>query len=132
MNSFDVFDTLLARRYFNSDPIFRQLAHEFNVTDFVQHRKAADTGSRSLNGIYDQLVAQGLIDAELAILIKSREIELEVEHSIPVKVNLDRVSEGDLLISDMYLPGSAISKATEIKAPVTSGVRCKIANQLYT
>jgi hypothetical protein len=54
------------------------------------------------------LVAQNVIDVSTRHEIQQREVNLEVEHSIPVRINLDRVSEGDLLISDMYLPGSAI------------------------
>ena len=108
MNSFDVFDTLLARRYFTSDPVWHHLAKEYNLPNFVQQRKSADTGGRSYDQIYDQLVATGAITAEQRNAIATRELELEIETSFPVQKNVDRVQDGDILISDMYLSGPAI------------------------
>lgn len=74
----------------------------------MQKRKAADTGSRSLYEIYDTLVAQGDITAQQRDALIPREIELEVSISIPVQKNLNKVQHGDILISDMYMPASAI------------------------
>lgn len=108
MNSFDVFDTLLARRYFTSDPIWHHLSAEFNLPDFVQQRKAADTGGRSYEQIYDYLVDTNAIAADQRNVIATRELELEIETSFPIQKNIDRVKDGDILISDMYLHGSAI------------------------
>ena len=100
MNSFDVFDTLIARRYLDSTPIFRELASLYGVADFVKRRRAADAGARSLAGIYE---AMGLPD-----YMREKEIALECQHAVPIRANLDRVSDGDLLISDMYIPGPEI------------------------
>ena len=108
MNSFDVFDTLLARRHITSDPIWHQIEREYNIPGYVIARKAADTGGRILSEIYDQLVLQGLITQEQHAKIMRREIEIEIDICFPVQVNLDRVAHGDILISDMYLPASAI------------------------
>ena len=108
MNSFDVFDTLLARRYHTSDPIWHQLTKEFDLPDFYNQRRAADTGSRSFVEIYDYLVAQGQISADIRQALANRELALEVEHSIPIRKNLTRVQHGDLLISDMYLSAPSI------------------------
>jgi hypothetical protein len=108
MNSFDVFDTLLARRHLTSEPIWPQIEREFGIPGYTQARKSADTGSRILSEIYDQLVVQGLITQQQHSIVMRREIELEIEICFPVQVNLDRVAHGDILISDMYLPASAI------------------------
>ena len=108
MNTFDVFDTLLARRHITSDPIWHQMEREYHIPGFVDARKSADTGSRILSEIYDQLVAQGLITQQQHSIVMRREIELEIDICFPVQVNLDRVAHGDILISDMYLPASAI------------------------
>jgi hypothetical protein len=108
MNSFDVFDTLLARRHITSDPIWHQMEQELEAPGFVQARKAADTGSRNLYEIYDILVAQAIIRPEQRNSSIKREIELEIDVCFPVQKNLDRVAHGDILISDMYLPASAI------------------------
>jgi hypothetical protein len=108
MNSFDVFDTLLARRYISNDAILNQLARHFALTNFVEARKTADNGFRSLAEIYDHLVLQGVVPASVRDAILKREIEMEIENVFPVAQNLARVQHGDILISDMYLPASAI------------------------
>ena len=100
MNSFDVFDTLIARRFMTSHSIWETIAHEFNDSAFVTNRISADNGQRSLEEIYD---AFGGLDAQMA-----REIELEINSAFPVTKNFEKVKDGDVLISDMYLPGYVI------------------------
>jgi predicted HAD superfamily hydrolase len=100
MNSFDVFDTLIARRFMTSIPIFEQLGREFGIENFVAARMAADTGTRQLDEIYSTL--------NVGNDVKARELELEHEHCLPIQENLDRVAHGDLLISDMYMSGCDI------------------------
>lgn len=95
MNTFDVFDTLIARRFITSMPIFDTLAQEFDIPDFASRRVAADTGERSLSEIYAQL--------DLPHGVMAREVQLEHEHAVPIQDNIERVADGDLLISDMYL-----------------------------
>lgn len=108
MQTFDVFDTLLGRRYFSSDPIWHQLATEFNIPDFVRLRKAADANGRSFDQIYAYLITSGTLTDNQATLIANRELALEIDTSFPVQKNIDRVNHGDILISDMYLPAPAI------------------------
>ena len=100
MNSFDVFDTLIGRRFISSHMIWETIAAESQDEDFIRLRLAADNGQRDLIEIYDTF---GGTDAQLA-----REIELEIQNSFPIAKNMARVKHGDLLISDMYLPGSVI------------------------
>lgn len=108
MNSFDVFDTLLARRNLTSDPIWHHIEAEFGIANYVTSRKSADTGARSLEEIYNKLVDEGVLTPSNRNSVYQRELELEIAESIPIQENLDRVQHGDLLISDMYLPASAI------------------------
>jgi hypothetical protein len=108
MNSFDVFDTLIARRYVNNNIILNHIESEFKLSGFVTARITADSGSRSLQEIYDVLVNENVIPVSIAAEVMNREITLEIETAIPVKENIDRVNDGDLLISDMYLPAYAI------------------------
>jgi hypothetical protein len=96
MNSFDVFDTLIARRYLTSIPIFEQISREFNIDNFVERRIKADTGLCDIDSIYESM--------GIGKEVMAREIFLEHEHSFPIQENIDRVAHGDLLISDMYLP----------------------------
>ena len=108
MNSFDVFDTLLARRYVNNDAILQQLETDFSIPNFAQARKAADTGLRSLKQIYEALVNLNVISTDQIGQIMDREIELEIKTAFPIRQNINRVNDGDILISDMYLPAHAI------------------------
>jgi len=108
MNTFDVFDTLLARRYLTNNALLQQMETEFSIPGLALARTQADTGTRSLAEIYDHLVATGIIPARLRRTILKREIELEIDNVFPVAQNLQRVAHGDILISDMYLPASAI------------------------
>lgn len=108
MNSFDVFDTLVARRFITNDPILQHMERQFGVANFVEARKSADTGRRSFTEIYDALVSQGVLSSQQRQQMQRREVELELLTVIPVQQNLDRVKHGDLLISDTYLPASVI------------------------
>jgi FkbM family methyltransferase len=98
--TFDVFDTLITRRLIEPNSVILQLAKEFGFDPDI--RIDADNGTRSFDEIYDVL---NLPQGEL---IKKREIELELENLIPIQENLRKVQDGDILISDMYLPGYII------------------------
>jgi hypothetical protein len=108
MNTFDVFDTLIARRYITTHEVWRRLEVEFDLPNFVNTRQIPDDGSRSFKQIYDMLVQQGIVPAHLRDAIHDREIALEIETTFPVQENMDKVQDGDLLISDMYLPPEVI------------------------
>ncbi len=108
MNSFDVFDTLIARRTITTHHVWNVMAREFDLPNFASQRPAPDDGTKSFLEIYQALVSNGSIPAELMKPLMDREIALEIEHSYPIQENMDRVSDGDILISDMYLPGSVI------------------------
>jgi FkbM family methyltransferase len=95
--TFDVFDTLITRRYLDPHSIIFQLAEEFGFEPSL--RIEADNGLRSLDQIYES------IDVPQKSLVKQREIELELENLIPIRENMIKVQDGDILISDMYLPG---------------------------
>ena len=108
MKSFDVFDTLIARRYVTTGRIWKLMSEEFELPNFEKERPIPDDGTRTFREIYDQLALRRLIPAELKHVLMRREIQLEIQNAYPIKENIDRVSDGDILISDMYLPGVVI------------------------
>lgn len=108
MNTFDVFDTLIARRFFDTKSVWRQMSKEFDIENFENIRPEPDDGSRSFQGIYDELERQNKIPAHLKMCLMEREIELEIDNCYGIRENLDKVEDGDLLISDMYLPPQVI------------------------
>ncbi len=108
VNSFDVFDTLIARRFITNDHILRVLQNISNNPDFYEKRKQADNGSRSLLQIYEELAQNGTIThGDIHKYYKS-EVELEKKHCFPIQANIDLVKEGDILISDMYMSAADI------------------------
>jgi len=107
-NSFDVFDTLVGRRTINNDAVLIALEKSSGVEGFALKRKEADTGTRSLQQIYEALFKDGVIKLEDVERLMKEEIDLEISLSFPITKNIERVKDGDILISDMYLPASAI------------------------
>lgn len=108
MNSFDVFDTLIARRFITTHSVWEQMGKEFNLPNFLTDRPKPDDGTRSFEGIYQSMVDWLYIPAELKEPLMLREIELEIENCYGIKENIDKVQEGDFLITDMYLHCSTI------------------------
>ena len=108
INSFDVFDTIFGRRYFDNSPILDLIEKITKIPNFVQERKNADDGRRNLNEIYEYLNQIGSINSDQISQIKEMEIDLEMENIFPIKEMIDKIKYGDLLISDMYMSGSDI------------------------
>ena len=110
IRSFDVFDTLLARRYINSNGIWKHMERESGIPGFADMRMGADTGSRNLTEIYQAMAQAGQIPADSVSMFLEREVQHEMRLAIPIQENLDRVRDGDLLISDMYMNPQDILK----------------------
>ena len=108
VRSFDIFDTLVARR----------CVHPFNIFYFVERRASYDgfTTMRvlaerkisdqdyDLVAIYRAMQAMYNIDAERLATLMKMELEEEFANLIPIRENCRQVAPGDLLVSDMYLP----------------------------
>lgn len=121
--TFDVFDTLLKRPFRNADDLFLAIAEQFpDIKDFVKQRKHAETAARkvcthrevNLDEIYS--VLERVYGKETCKKLKEIEIQTEIDTAI---LNLDIypyyqkcLSSGKTIyiISDMYLPGTIISR----------------------
>jgi len=107
VNSFDVFDTLIARRCIEPLRIFDQVGAKMNIPDFTRERRRAEKAvaqrPHTIDDIYHVLAHNlGLTKTETAAL-KDAEIAAELLAVIPIAENIARVKDGDLLLSDMYL-----------------------------
>ncbi len=111
-NSFDVFDTLIARRCLEPWRIFERVGAKLGAANFVFHRKQAEAKVAikpyTLDDIYAELVATGRLTPEQAEAGKAAEIAAEIDNVVPIAENLGKVRDGDVLISDMYLGETAI------------------------
>lgn len=107
VRSFDVFDTLIARRCIDPREMFAPI-EERGYPRFFEKRSAA--GGRvhrarktyTIEDIYLDLVTQHVYTEAEARILHDLELQLEMENCIPIRANLDLVRDGDILVSDMY------------------------------
>lgn len=127
VNSFDIFDTLLARHCITPDGIAEELEHRFTASGFAAARRetelllAQQRTAFDLHDIYDALVAGATLTRADAARLLEAEIEAEFENAIPIVENLKRVREGDLVVSDMYLPADMLRRLLQhvgLRVPV--------------
>ena len=104
IRSFDVFDTLFARRYVTSEIIWEEMERIHQIPDFSRNRKDADNGQRSLSQIYEAMQSSGVLPEYYNIEeLVSEEIRREAKYIFPIKENIDQVRNSDILVSDMYM-----------------------------
>lgn len=112
LRSFDVFDTLIARRCIEPHRVFDRVARTMERPSFPAERIAAEQavwgGPYTLADIYGRLAEDTGLEPSYVISLMSAELAAELEEVIPIAENLAQVSDGDLLISDMYLSEQAI------------------------
>lgn len=113
MNSWDCFDTLVARRFYHPHSIFEEVEKRFNIPGFVKRRKQLEKQNTLT---YDQMY-EILNDID-----PSLEFSIELEHCFGIVENLNKVQDGDLIISDMYLSEKQVRKILE-KCGLTKDVK---------
>jgi hypothetical protein len=125
MKSFDFYDTLFTRLVAEPAGIFRIMEEVLQIPGFAMRRQEAERAARRAKGgaeidlaaIYRQLP---LPATDLA-RVQSFELLLERQLLVPIRRNLNRVSIGDLVVSDMYLPPGAFESILANHLP--EGVR---------
>ncbi len=107
--SWDCFDTLVTRRRFDPLSVFDAMGEELNLPGFRQRRKAAEGRAPwTLQTIYDELAKDyQWSDGEKEFFMRA-EIQAEMKHCCPIVENIEKVEDGDLIVSDMYLPADVI------------------------
>lgn len=119
IHTFDVFDTLIARRCGEPREILAILEQRSGISGIAHARIAADQALWRLGQPYDlrQLWATtqktlGLSEDE-GRRLHDLEIEIEHEQVIPIVESLVQVRDGDGLVSDTYLPRAVIRSLLE-------------------
>lgn len=111
--SWDIFDTLIARRCGAHDEIFEIMCETLG-SDFRAKRIQAEAVARkskyeiSLYDIYDELQRENGWTAEDRKRALDLEISTEFANVIPITENMSLVRDGDVLVSDMYLSPDVI------------------------
>lgn len=125
--SFDIFDTLITRKIYNPDDLFKimndNIPKEIKLNkDFYMIRKEAENEIRTelndpdIHQIYDRIQDKCSLSNKQKEELKNMEISLEKKYLIPRKdmLNLfNRLKENKnklILISDMYLPSDILKE----------------------
>ncbi|MDR2510148.1 MAG: glycosyltransferase [Spirochaetaceae bacterium] len=132
--SFDIFDTLLTRPFWQPIDLFdllndefRRCVHEKTFVDFSELRKSAETIARrninnpqiediTLDEIYDALSREYRISKTTAEYMKAKEIETELKFCSARKSAFElyelaaHLGKKIICVSDMYLPKTIIEK----------------------
>lgn len=111
INSFDIFDTLLARTVENPTDIFDIIEKQFPYNNFKNLRLQSQNQSNdTMDSIYDEF--KKITNESDENLKKLREFELttEMENTIPIFSNISKIKDGDIFVSDMYLSSNEIRK----------------------
>ncbi|ANH03254.1 hypothetical protein [Shinella sp. HZN7] len=128
IQSFDLFDTLVARRCYDPLAVFRNVEAKSNIANFAARRHTVEMamfGRRTygLEDIYELLVAEGFLTAKQSRVLMLMELEEEWDTLFPIREVIAHVNPGDIIISDMYLPRSFIQRVLKEK--------CGLDNELY-
>ncbi len=113
VRSWDVFDTLIARRCGHHEGIFDLMGAVLGA-DFKSARVKAELAARksageiTLQDIYTELGVALCWSEDIRQRALELELRTEFENVVPIMENLARVQEGDIAVSDMYLSRETI------------------------
>ena len=119
LRTWDIFDTLIARRCVFPQRVFDIVEQRIKVKGFAQMRPTAERLimqigiSYKLDEIYELLYQLMHVDKSVVERWKQVELDVELEQAIPITENLSQVKSGDVLISDMYLPEDFVRRMLE-------------------
>lgn len=124
VNSFDIFDTLIGRKCFLPYVIFEEVEKISFFHNFKKIRTLAEQQvfPPTFDTIYEQFqqIANCNVDK-----LKALEFERELANVFPIRKNIDKVEDGDILVSDTYFN---IAQLTELLTSVGFTKKVKIFN----
>jgi len=101
MNSWDCFDTLVARRFHHPHSIFDEVSKILNIPNFKELRILAEENSDgTIEGIYKNLPG---VSPDI-------EISVDISHCYPIVSNIKKVKDGDYIISDIFYNEKTVRK----------------------
>jgi hypothetical protein len=132
VQTFDLFDTLVARYCVDPLAIFRIVETKSRTPNFARLRQDVEAtlwraGNYSLDDVYAGLgQVTDWSQAKLAQL-KMLELAEEWNNLFPIEEMVSRVQHDDLIISDMYLPMSFLRKIVDKKCRLP-GLKIHLSN----
>jgi hypothetical protein len=124
VSTFDLFDTLVARRCYDPTEIFAIVERQSGVSGFAKRRRQVEMamfGRRlyTFDDIYAQLAAEeGWAERQRSVL-QMMELTAEWDNLYAIRETVAKVRRRDLIISDMYLPADFIRKVAAEKCGLT-------------
>jgi hypothetical protein len=120
VNSFDLFDTLVARRCHDPIAIFRNLESQTKIKDFARIRQSLESrlwhaGDYELDDIYDLIGKETNWEKATLDRLKMMELAEEWDNLFPIASMIAKVGPNDLIVSDMYLPPVFIRRLVDEK-----------------
>jgi hypothetical protein len=120
MRSFDIFDTLVARRCVYPHEIFLAVETKTDFHGFVEMRRMAErkiskNGEYCIDDIYQAISDMFGINQVATSYLKAAELTEEFANLIMIRQHIAEVRPGDLLISDAYLPRSFVERVVNEK-----------------
>ena len=111
INSFDIFDTLLARTVKQPTDIFNIIEEKFPYSNFKALRiRAQSNSNHTMDDIYNQFKIITNESDDIISQLRNFELKTEMENTIPIISNILKIKNGDIFVSDMYLSHDEIIK----------------------
>lgn len=128
IQSFDLFDTLVARRCNEPVNIFRNVETKSGVKGFAAKRHQVEITmfgrqNYGIAEIYQLMINEQFLTLPQAEVLRIMELEEEWDNLFPIKEMVARVRPDDIIISDMYLPEFYVKRILVEK--------CGLHNKLY-
>lgn len=104
VQSFDIFDTLLARSVKTPTDIFDIIESKFPYNNFKIIRMTSEKYSNgTIEHIYYNFKLLTNENDETINKLREFELQTEMENTIPILSNILKIKDGDIFVSDMYL-----------------------------
>lgn len=111
VNSFDIFDTLLARKVQHPTYIFDIIERNYPYQNFKNLRIHSESISDgTIDSIYSNFQILTGESNEVIHELRVFELKTEMENTIPIVSNINKIKDNDILVSDMYLTHDEIIK----------------------
>jgi hypothetical protein len=114
VQTFDLFDTLIARRCVHPHKIFRAVELKAPHLGFAKMRMEAEAAiyqgpEYSLDDIYREMVESFEMSEAAVPQLKALELAEEFDNLIPIQEHIVEVKPGDIIVTDTYLPEAFIT-----------------------
>lgn len=111
VKSWDIFDTLIARRCIDPKFVFTIVEEKSRFTNYQYYRILAE---RQSNGTFENIYQKFSLLTQCSLEISSElmdlELQTEKEQLFLIPETCNQVQDGDILVSDMYLPAETLHK----------------------